>query len=198
MPPDGSDRPAKGSSHVQLPPFRLTLAASEGMGKANPREELAITRLSKRPCWRNGAVSTLGPYLPPMVPPHYPLPSHPPETCQRILFYTSCLSMSSLSDVHSPSGCRKVSSKGLTVCLELHFHDSGTLQTEQWLKLNSNKPSEHHVKGTSIQKWSGWGSSVCRVWGRQGADEDQQLDQEKAKKIRRAKWETRVWTLSRQ
>lgn len=31
-------------------------------------------------------------------------------------------------------------------------------------------------------------SIVCRVWGRQGADKDQQLEQEKAKKTRRAKW----------
>lgn len=74
VPLDGSGKHAKAFGQVQLPPFTLTLAASEGLGRANPRDELAITRLSKRPPWRNRAVSTSGPCLPPMPSPHYPLP----------------------------------------------------------------------------------------------------------------------------
>lgn len=82
-----------------------------GNGKSKPREELAITRLSKRPLGGMGEA-------PPQAPAHHPCPlsttlclPHPPQSCQRILFYTSCLSMSSLSDVHSPSGLREGSSK---------------------------------------------------------------------------------------
>lgn len=116
---DGSGRSAKGFGHGQLPPFMVTLlppsvlslAALEGKGKTNPSEELAITRLSKRPPWKKGQSPPQTPASHPYPFPTTLCPSHPPQTCQRILFYTSCLSVSSLSEVYSPSGLRKVSSK---------------------------------------------------------------------------------------